>query len=325
MIMNRFYYIIIFLLFAVASQAQQEHQFTQFMYNQLYYNPAYAGARNSTSIMALYRNQWTEIEGSPESKLISFNGNVLKNKVGLGITVANHTAGIFNQWNASMAYSYKISINEDTGIRFGLQGSLKYYGIEFNDPSVLVLEGNDPSIVEGQAPNTFVGNFGAGLYFTHKNIFLGASVPHFFPNEIGFNENGSVRIAEEKPHLYLMAGSTIPINEKIAFRPSTLFKYVNNAPWDLDLNVSVIYDNRLSAGISYRIGGVGTDKNEVSFGSGDSVDLLLFYQYESFGIGAAYDFTLSDIRDKASGSFEVLLRYDFKKEKDDMANPRFFN
>lgn len=301
---------------SIVVNAQQEAQFTQFMYNQLNLNPAYAGARGMPSFTLLYRNQWVGFEGSPQSKLLSFNSPIFGNRVGFGLTIHNQTIGIFNNWKTSMAYSYHIKLNEESSIRFGLQGSMRYYGIDFSDPSVVVRDPTDQSISFDQKYDQYTGNFGVGIYMQLKQMYFGIGAPAFFPNELGINNNTLVpRIAEESSHYYLMAGTLLPLNDKIQLKPAFLGKYVKDAPFNADLNISMIFDQIFTAGLSYRLGGNG---------SGDSVDLLALYQINNVAIGAAYDFPLSEVKEVSGGSIEVMLRYDFIKERADMANPRFF-
>ena len=309
-------------------KAQQEAQFTQFMYNQLYINPGYAGARNSTSLLALYRNQWLGFEGSPESKLISFNTPLLNNRIGLGVTINNHTQGITDAVDASLAYAYNLQINEGTSLRFGIQGSIHHFSTDFSDPSVFIRDPNDPSIRENETATKTTGNFGMGIYLSIKQMYFGLSVPNFYPSEITFNEIGNVlKVAKQSPHYYFSAGMLLQANENFAVKPAVLLKYVKNAPSDVDANLSFIFNRLLTVGASYRFGGDGTAGENGSsggLGSGDSIDLLAMYQVNKLGIGVAYDFGLSELSKQTSGSFEILLRFDFLKERDDIANPRFF-
>ncbi len=299
-----------------SASAQQQSQYTQFMYNQLTVNPAYAGSRGVGSLMALYRNQWLGFEGSPETKLLSFNAPIFSNKVGFGLTVSNHTIGVMDSWYAAMAYSYNIQLNEESSLRIGIQGNLRALAIDFSDPSVYIRQDGDASILENQATNNYSGNFGAGMYLTVKNFYFGLSAPYIYPNEIGFNSDAQLsRIAQESPHFYAMAGTLIPMGANFRLKPAILAKYVSNAPFDLDVNLSVVYNLVLTAGVSYRLGGDGI---------GDSIDLLALYQFRNIALGIAYDYNLSDLSQHNSGSLEALVRFDFVKEQADMANPRFF-
>ena len=186
---RKLFFLLLLIAFTTGIKAQQQAQFTQFMYNQLYYNPAYAGVRGMPSLTAIYRNQWMGFQGAPISKLISFNAPLFGDRVGIGITAFNQSTGIFNVWEGIMAYSYHIKINEETSLRFGLQGKVTHFGIDFSDPSVIVRDPTDQSIRYDKFVSEYRGNFGAGIHFKIKQMFLGVSAPSFFPTQVGFNTN----------------------------------------------------------------------------------------------------------------------------------------
>ena len=314
--MNKIVFIVL-LCFMIVGEglAQQEVQFTQFMYNKLYYNPAYAGVRGGASLKAMYRHQWLGFEGAPKSRLISFDLPVFEDKVGFGLTFVSHEQGITDTWQSSMAYSYNLKIKEGLLLRFGFQGSLRYYGINFNDPDFIVLQENDPSIMENVMTENYYGNFGFGTYLLYKQFYVGLSIPNFYGNDIGFNPNNLDDFAKEVKHFYAMTGVTLPVNNQITLRPALLTKYAKNAPFDVEANLNMTYNSQITLGLSYRAGG---DK------AGESIDILAMYQMTKLAIGASYDISISPIREHSSGSIEALIRYDFTSERTDMANPRFF-
>jgi len=298
--------------FSVVLLAQQEAHYTHFMYNNLSINPAVAGSKGHPSLLALYRKQWIGFEGAPDNKLISFHAPLGK-RVGLGLTLANDKIGISNNWSGTMAYAYRIEIDEDTKVQVGIHGSMKYFGLDFRNQQIR--QTGDPSIVYNSTDEKYIGNFGAGIYMNVKQMFFGASVPNFFPNTLGVDKTSSVA-AVEVAHFYVMAGALIPLsNDKIALRPSALAKVVQNAPFDLDLNLSLVFNKSFIVGASYRIGGNGI---------GDSADFLLHYRINNVGLGLSYDYTLSELNDFNNGSIEAIVVYDFVKERVDIANPRFF-
>ncbi len=307
--------LIVIVSMTVLGSAQQESHFTQFMYNKLTLNPAYAGVRGIPSLTALYRKQWAGFDGAPVSKLVSLDAPIFGDKVGFGLTIANRSIGIMNDWSGTMAYSYHVKISDKSSFRVGMQGGMKFQGIDFADPGVFIQQSGDQSIMEDETAKDYFINFGAGMYYTYDQFYVGVSVPNFLPSEIGFTNPDALEIAKSSQHYYLMTGAMIPMSEKLNLKPALLAKYVKNAPFDMDLNLSLVYDLRMTFGMSYRLGGTG---------SGDSVDLLAMYQANQIGIGIAYDYSLSEINDHSNGSFEVLVRYDFVKEREDMANPRFF-
>lgn len=315
--MNKILYIIFIIAgFSVTTFAQQEAQFTQFMYNQQILNPAYVGSRGAPSISALYRDQWIGFEGSPKVALVSFNMPILGDRVGFGLSAFNQRVGISNTWYTTMAYSYKLQINDDVDLRLGVQAAMKYLGLDFTDENARVLNPGDPSVAEGRSTNQYKGNVGLGAYLTVSDqLYVGLSIPYIYSNNISFNEETS-QPAVEQAHYYGMVGGMFPLSDKLEFKPGLLAKYTENAPFDLDVHASLVFDRLLSAGLTYRLGGMG---------SGESVDLLVFYQISTqLGLGVAYDFSLGDLNDYNSGTFEAMLRLDLKNEKTQLENPRFF-
>jgi type IX secretion system PorP/SprF family membrane protein len=306
------------LLSGIQLQAQQDHQYTQFMYNKLLINPAYAGARNIPFLTGIYRNQWVGFDGAPKSALISFNSPFLTPRVGIGATISSNKIGLQNDFYASLAYSYDLIARDGISLRAGINGSLRSLGVDFTKATPLTQL--DPSL-NTKRINDLYGNVGAGIYATvADHFYAGFSVPSIYTNVIGHNPDPNVTSAREARHFYGMAGGIIPLSEDLSLMPAVLVKYVKNAPVNVDLNLNLDIRRKITAGISYRTGGDGP---------GDSVDLLLYWQAtEQIGVGAAYDFSLSRLKDYNSGSFELLAMVDLKKattnKKKKMTNPRFF-
>ncbi|MBP7184616.1 MAG: type IX secretion system membrane protein PorP/SprF [Saprospiraceae bacterium] len=297
--------------------AQQESHFTQYMHNHLMINPAYAGARGVGSFTAIYRKQWVDWEGAPETKLISFNSPFFGNKVGIGLSIMNQTIGFFDNWQGNLAYSYKLKLSPNAALRFGIHGLFRYYNIDFGSPNLRVRIENDPSIAQGLQQKDYYANVGAGIYLTVKDFFFGLSVPAIIQNKFGINTS-VLNPAKEVPHFYSFIGTSINIGDKTQLKPSILLKYVQDTPFDFDANLSFVINSKFILGGSYRFGG---DKN----GIGESIDLLLMYQLsDRLAAGFSYDFTLSKIQSNTKGTFEGMLRFDLKNSANNMANPRFF-
>ncbi|TNE69468.1 MAG: type IX secretion system membrane protein PorP/SprF [Bacteroidetes bacterium] len=317
--------LLVLLLAGMTSMAlgQQDHQYTQFMYNKLPINPAYAGARGVPFITAIYRNQWIGFDGSPSSVLASFNSPFLTPRVGVGVTIGHYQIGLDKDFAASLAYSYDLIPDEAISLRAGIMGSIRSLSMDFSkavtpDPSG---PGGDNSLDPGKVSSVFA-NVGAGLYFTYDDrIYVGFSVPRIYANTIGINDNplpAGFQTAKEYQHFYGMVGAVLELSDDINLLPSVLTKYVKNAPFDVDVNVNLEIREKVTAGLSYRVGGNG---------GGDSMDLLVFWQaHPQFGVGVAYDFSLSDVKDYTAGSIELLLQVDLKqvRSKKKLSNPRFF-
>lgn len=300
---------------ATALHGQQDHQYTQFMYNKLPINPAYAGSRGVPSVTGIYRSQWVGFEGAPQSFLASFHSPFLSRRVGVGVTVSSQKSGLQRDLFGALAYSYNLVAKGDLALRMGVMGTVRSYAIDLTEAKPGAP--GDPSL-DNQQVNQILGNVGAGLYATFRERFyIGLSAPRIYQNKFGINTTGTVTLlARESRHYYGMAGIILPIGDDINLMPATLVKYVENAPLDVDINLNLDVRQKFTAGISYRLGGDGP---------GDSVDLLAFWQATpQMGVGVAYDFTLSGIKDYTAGSVELLVQADLKKRKRNMSNPRFF-
>ncbi|MEZ5059455.1 MAG: type IX secretion system membrane protein PorP/SprF [Saprospiraceae bacterium] len=313
--MKRLLFLIPGLLMFNLLLAQQEPQFTQFMYNKLVYNPAYAGSNEATCIQGFYRTQWIGIEGAPTSMLVSFNMPLTNQRVGLGGTIYRNTIGIQENIGAEASYAYRFQVgNGFLGI--GAMASVKLLRANFGETDPI--QQNDGAI-PANLQSKFVPNFGVGAYYHNQRFFVGLSVPRLLQNNIDFADEDRV-ISREIRHIYAMGGVAIPLSDNVKLQPQVLLKYVDGAPFDADANLSLILLDRYMLGASYRLGGSKRS------GIGESVDIILGAQitnnlFLSFG----YDITLSELKNYNDGTIEVLLRYCFgKPEGEEFLNPRFF-
>ena len=315
--MKRFLYLFLFVTFVwTTGNAQHEAHYTHFMYTKQLINPGYVGSSGTPNFLGLYRKQWIGFNGAPESQLLTFNTPFFDPRVGFGVAVSRQITGDFEEYFGNLSYSYDMINEDDLNLRFGIMGTLKYLGLNVSGPNSVIRNPADPVVgfIDGDNFSKIGGNVGAGLYLNIKDAYVGISVPNILTRQLGLDS--SLRPAEEKQHFYGMAGAIIPVPEfQFSIYPNVLFKYVQNAPFSLDINLSAIYNNVFTFGASYRYGEV----------NGDSVDFLARYQVSSnFGFGVAYDLPISDIRDYNSGSIELMLSYNLGKKNPDMENPRFF-
>ncbi|MCC6459238.1 MAG: type IX secretion system membrane protein PorP/SprF [Saprospiraceae bacterium] len=312
--------IVLLLLISTAAlqlSAQQEQHFTQFMHNKLQINPAYSGSRGIPFVTALYRNQWMGFDGAPKSFLASFNSPFITPRVGIGVTLSHFQVGLNTDFSGSLAYSYDLIGREDLSVRAGIMGSIRSLSIDFAKAQPFTVVG-DQSLGSIQE-NSIYGNVGAGIYATiAQQFYVGFSVPRIVSSTIGIYNDQALTIAKDYQHFYVMAGAILPLTDDINLMPALLAKYVKNAPFDMDVNVNLEIKEKITAGLSYRVGGDGP---------GESMDLLVFWKaHPQFGVGIAYDFTLSNVKDYTAGSIELLLQADLKRSSKNkkMSNPRFF-
>lgn len=302
---------------AVMLFGQQESQYTFFMQNELYYNPAAAGARGVASVTGLYRQQWAGFEGAPTSQMVSFNAPLVADAIGFGVQLNHANKGIIDNTYASMSYNYKLKLSDIHSIRLGLQGSMQRWAVDFSDPSVRLRTENDNSIDLANNFATWEGNVGFGALLELSDYFTaGVGIPQIYSSKISVDETKGQNGARVTPHIYVTAGGMIPLSDVIDFRPTMLVKVVQGAPTDFDINLGMVYAKKVMGGLGYRTGGDGR---------GESMNLLLFYQLsDKIGFGGAYDIGISELAQQTSGTFEAMARFDFGSQRDDLVNPRFF-
>lgn len=296
--------------------AQQNTQYTQFMYSKLWLNPGYAGSHNLGCVQAISRNQWLGFEGAPVSQSINFHTPLFGDKVGLGFSLNHDQLGPTDSWFFNLSYAYRIK-TEKGRLALGLQANLTQYEIDFQQ--LFTLESGD-GIVPDISSSKMIPNFGVGLYYNTDKFFIGVSVPLIIQGDLNFDDgNLSSFLSRQELHSYLMAGLVHRISDRIQGKPSILLKKVTNSPFDFDINYSLIFFDRLWAGASYRLGG---DQNN---GIGESIDFTVQYQLShALRIGAAYDFTLSRLQSVNDGSIEFLAQMCISHKSEKLTNPRFF-
>lgn len=314
--MKKIYLLFVLCILSWSAIAQQEEQYTQFMHYKLGLNPAYAGKDGAPSVSALIRSQWLGIDGAPQTQLLTYNMPVLNNRAGIGATVVRQSIGVSESYTVDGNYAYHLRLGRGY-LGIGIQASLRMLRVDFAK-----LEGTQPVTTDGAIPtgyqSRYVPNFGAGIYYSGKNMYFGISVPRLLSSSIDF---ASTDNNNETQHLYLMGGVKFPLGEKVQIQPQILLKYVQGAPFDGDVNLSFVFMDKFTTGFSYRLGG-----SKVS-SIGESVSLLLAYQISNdLMFGLSYDMTLTDLKKYNTGSVEGVVRYFFggKKQEGGFVNPRFF-
>jgi len=308
--------------------AQQDAMYTQHMFQPLVYNPAYAGSRGALSTSAIYRKQWTGIDGAPTTFSVAAHGPMGQRNSALGIMVENDVIGQQKRLSAYVSYAYHIPFNRGK-LSLGIQGGVLNFNDDLDEESFQgSIDPSDPAFqsVTGTAPN-----FGAGVYYYSDYFFLGVGVPHILNNTI--NEDGTdFSVYTQTRHYYATTGLILPISNSLKLRPTALLKYVEpvdiedglipgesiQAPIQADITVHLLFNDALWLGVAARTGS-GNDFLE-------SVDLLLEYQFnQRFRLGYAYDIPMTDLTKGFNhGSHELMVGYDVYREKSRVLTPRYF-
>ncbi len=285
--------------------AQQDPQFTQYMYNTISVNPAYAGSRGHLSILGLYRTQWVGINGAPESQVLAVDGPVGRN-VGLGIVLINDQLGPSNETFFDANFSYTLRLNDtDKRLSFGLKGGGRLFNVDFTKGSF-----EDPDIAfQNNINNQFLPTIGAGVYYHTQKSYLGFAVPNFFAEE--HYDAEELNIATERLHYFIIGGTVFDINPDLKLKPAFFVKWVPGAPLIADVSANALIKERLSLGLAYRWD--------------DSFSALMGLNLSrKMTLGYAYDFTTTNLRNYNYGTHELFLRYEFKSQERKFKSPRFY-
>ena len=298
-----------FLLFFNETNAQQDPQYTQYMYNMNVVNPAYAGSRGTLSLGLLGRSQWTSVDGAP--KTLTFDVHApLGKKVGVGLSVIADEIGPAKETNIYADFSYTLTTSEEGRLAFGLKGGVTLLNVNLLDVVLPQTSSAGDPVFDENINDTFP-NFGAGVYYYTNKWYAGFSVPNILKSEHLDKDNINTKASEEV-HYFLTGGYVFDLSSTLKFKPSLMFKGVTGAPVSIDINANFLMYDRFEVGASYRID--------------DAVSLLFnFGVTPDFRIGYAYDYTISEFSNsQTGGSHEIILLYDIDFSKKNLKSPRFF-
>ncbi|MFN0032868.1 MAG: type IX secretion system membrane protein PorP/SprF [Flavobacteriales bacterium] len=296
------------LLVSAKGFAQFDPQFTQYMFNELFINPAYAGSRAHLSGTGLLREQWVGLDGAPSTQSLTVHAPFANHKMGAGLSVMHETIGVGKRLGVNAVGAYRIPMDRNT-LSFGLQ--LGLVSLSENLTDLNLITDNQFQLNTG---NKTAPNFGFGMYYQTPNWYAGISIPRMLKNRLDVtNAETQVQnsLAASDFHYFVTAGSVHPITPTIKLRPSVMLKAVSGAPMQLDMSCNALFNDFIWAGLGYR--------------TGDALSLLVGAQItKQLRLGYAYDYTTSDLQDFNSGSHELMLGFDFGFDKDKIVTPRYF-
>ena len=301
------------LLYSTPSTAQQDPQYTQYMYNTQVVNPAYAGSREVLSFGILGRTQWVDFEGSPQTGTFTVNSPIgLYRNMGLGLSIVYDKIGPAVESNVVVDYSYSVDLGLKTKLSMGLKAGLDMLNVDY---SVLNIYYPNDLFFQNDIDNKLQPQVGAGIYLNTDKFYAGFSVPNFLNtkhfDESSLNNQNTESIAIERLHYFYIMGYVFDLNENLKFKPATLVKYVSGAPLQWDLSANFLINQKFTLGASYRWSA--------------SISVLAGFQIsKNFFAGLAYDYQSTEIEQFSNGSYEVFLRFDIFNNPDRVVTPRFF-
>jgi type IX secretion system PorP/SprF family membrane protein len=312
--------LVLLLLGSYSGKAQQDPQYTQYMYNTQVVNPGYAGSKDVLSFGLLARTQWVGFEGAPKTGTFTVDSPIgSMNNMGLGLSIVHDELGPSTQSNVNVDYSYSINTSESAKLAFGLKAGLEVLNVDFT--KLNLPDDGLGDIFENNIDNRLQPQIGAGIYYYTSKFYAGLSVPNFLTtkhfdrsqiNDIIDNPDSAAGAvsAAERLHYFLIAGYVFDIGDNLKFKPATLFKAVSGAPLQWDFSANFLINEKFTLGASYRWSAA------LSAMAGFQVSDAIF-------IGFGYDYQSTDIESYSDGSYEVMIRFDVLNNQRIVA-PRFF-
>jgi len=299
----------VLLLAYKTSIAQTEPMYSQYMYNMLGVNPAYAGSREATSFNLFQRKQWVGLEGAPQTTSVSLDQAILNKKAGWGIQLYDDKLGVEKADGINLMTATRIRVSENGILSGGLSLGLMNYRIDLINVTNRYTP-SDPAFYSNF--NKWTPSIGIGLYYNTDNFYAGVSIPNILKSRLSaFDVIKSGLQKVNSRHIFLTTGLVIPINENIKLKPSTMIKMVEGAPIEADLNTNIWFHDLISVGVSYR--------------TGDAVISMAEIQAtENLRIGYAYDITISPLKYYNNGSHEFMIRYEIGNTKTKVKSTRYF-
>jgi len=299
--------IVAVLLFTVSAKAQQDPQYTQYMYNMNIINPAYAGSYDVLSLNFLARSQWVGIEGAPNTVTFGMHSPVGK-RVGLGLSVIVDEIGPVQEQNVYGDFSYTIQVSENAKLALGLKAGFTFFNANL---AQLQLTDNPDRVFVNNNINKVLPNIGFGAFYHTDKFYAGFAIPNLLETFHFEKTGGQISRASENKHYFLNTGYVFDLSDNVKLKPSVMAKAASGAPLSLDFSGNVLFNDKLEFGLSYRLD--------------ESVSALFNVRAKDYlRIGYAYDYTLSNLGDFNSGSHEIFLLFNFDFNKDQLKSPRFF-
>jgi type IX secretion system PorP/SprF family membrane protein len=295
----------VLMLSGVVSHAQQDAQFTQYMYNTININPAYAGSRGVMSIFGLHRTQWVGLDGAPTTNAASVHTPINNSNVGVGLSFINDKIGPTNENTISVDVSYTIKTSESYKLSFGVKGSGNLFSLDAG-----MLNPQDPSDDHlQQVDSKFSPNVGAGVYYHGDKFYAGLSVPNFIKTT-NYSDN-DFSINQQEITYYFITGYVFDVSPSLKFKPALLTKLIQGAPLQVDVSGNFLIMDKFVIGAAYRW-------------SAAVSGMVGFQVTDGLFLGYGYDLETTELRNYNSGSHEFFLRYELFNNFDRITTPRFF-
>ncbi|TZF81067.1 type IX secretion system membrane protein PorP/SprF [Pedobacter sp. BS3] len=326
--MNRLLVICLFIGTGLKALAQQDPQYSQYMFNMLVINPAYAGYKETINLSLLHRNQWTGIDGAPNTQSFIADGAFFNEKrVGLGLSLINDKIGFQRQTSAFVDYSYRLPVSDDNArLSFGLAIGVTEYVL--NARQAVVDEADDPNFTNGHQ-TYFSPDAKFGVFYNNDRFYVQGSVVNLLSHAINYRDGSNNTIARQGRHYFLGAGYLADIGDDVKFKPSLLIREDTKSPTNIDVSTFFLLKETVWLGASYRAGvnlWKKSNLNVANFQQNSLVGALEVFVAKNLRLGYAYDYSLSALTNYSNGTHEISVGFTLngKKAGTALLTPRYF-
>ncbi len=320
--MKKYYFLLLIALSTTPAFAQQVVQYSQYMFNGLYINPAYAGYRGPVNFHTYYRSQWTDMPDGPRTLALAADMRTASDNVGLGFNLMSDRVGLEKRVYAYANYAYRLRVGWDPEDRLSFGLGLGFIHSGFDNGGART---HDPEAVNIE--NSFLPDARFGIYYSNNTFFAGLGVDNLISHLVFNERSGSTRIPPVTQY-YLTGGGIVPLTTDILLKPSILVKNANRAvhrAWTTDLNAALIFADQFTIGLSYRTAlSSGRQLSDGLKRPNSIIALAEFVAAGQFRIGYSFDYALNKINNQVGGTHEISLGYSLTKGTQRMRTPRYF-
>lgn len=291
---------------AIRVQAQQNPEYTQYMYNTITVNPGYTGSTGSLEANLLVRKQWVNFSGSPQTGTFGIHSPLRNQKIGLGLNIISDKLGPSSEQFMSVNMAYTIETSYKTKLALGVKAGARMLNVDWSKGRFY---DNDDVLLNNNINNKIMPLLGSGLYLYSDNWYAGLAVPNFLRYD--YYNDIQESVVSDKLHYYIMGGYVFTLSDNLKFKPSILLKAVSGAPITGDVSANFLLHDKVTLGASYRWD--------------DSTSALVGFQLsKSFFAGYAFDYTITQLNKYNDGTHEIILRYQLPQKTSAIKSPRFF-
>ena len=300
------YSLLLFVLVVQSVTAQQDPQYTQYMYNTLTVNPGYTGSTEGIDAVLLHRSQWIGIDGAPRTQAFSIHSPMWNDKVGLGLSAINDRIGPADEFYIDGNFSYTLYLGEQSKLAFGLKAGARVLNIDWSRGRYY--QEGDP-LLNTNINNNIAATIGSGIYYYTDKWYAGASIPNFIKDN--YYNDVQETVVSDRLHYYVMGGYVFDLSDSVKFKPAVLGKIVKGSPITVDGSANFLFQEKFTLGAAYRWD--------------DAVSALVGFQItKELFLGYSYDYSTTELSKYNDGSHEVILRFQLQPKATRIKSPRFF-